>query len=99
MSGDQDHDFEGLGEFFRALSSPVRVRVLHALTDGPMAVHELVDLLNLSQSLVSQHLRILRGARLVAAERRGREKVYALSDQHVAHIVLDALHHLEETDR
>jgi DNA-binding transcriptional ArsR family regulator len=62
-------------------------------------VHEVVDLLGLSQSLVSQHLRVLRGARLVATERRGREVVYALADDHVAHVLLDALHHIEEPDR
>lgn len=99
MDVDGGRDFDGVAELFKTLSSPVRARLVHALTDGPMAVHELVALLDLSQSLVSQHLRVLRGARLVAAERRGREVVYALSDEHVAHILLDALHHIEEPDR
>jgi DNA-binding transcriptional ArsR family regulator len=99
MSKDAEHDFEGVADLFKTLSAPARARIVHALTDGPLAVHELVDLLDLSQSLVSQHLRVLRGARLVAAERRGREVVYALSDEHVAHILLDALHHIEEPDR
>lgn len=94
-----DHDFEGVAEFFKVLASPVRARIVHALTDGPVAVHGLVEVLGLPQSLVSQHLRILRGARLVATERRGREVVYALSDEHVAHVLLDALHHIEEPDR
>ncbi len=92
-------DFEGVAELFKVLSSPVRARIVHALAGGPVAVHDLVEALDLSQSLVSQHLRILRGARLVATERRGREVVYALSDEHVAHVLLDALHHIEEPDR
>jgi ArsR family transcriptional regulator len=94
-----DRDFDGVAELFKVLSSPVRVRIVHVLTDGPRPVHEVVDLLGLSQSLVSQHLRILRGARLVATERRGREVVYALADDHVAYVLLDALHHIEEPDR
>lgn len=81
------------------LSSPVRARTVHELTAGPLPVHELVERLGLSQSLVSQHLRVLRGARLVSTQRRGREVVYALTDDHVAHVLLDALHHIEEPDR
>jgi DNA-binding transcriptional ArsR family regulator len=99
MSADTAHEFEKVAELFKTLSSPVRARLVHALTDGPLAVHELVDQLGLSQSLVSQHLRVLRGSRLVDAERQGREMVYALSDDHIAHILLDALHHIEEPDR
>lgn len=94
-----ERDFEGVAELFKVLSSPVRARLVHELTGGPLAVHELVDRLGLSQSLISQHLRILRGSRLVAAERRGREVVYALADDHVSHVLLDALHHIEEPDR
>ena len=51
----------------------------------------------MSQPLVSQHLRILRGARLVGVERHGREAVYSLTDHHVAHIVVDAVNHSKET--
>jgi ArsR family transcriptional regulator, zinc-responsive transcriptional repressor len=47
----------------------------------------------MSQPLVSQHLRVLRGARLVGVERQGRGAVYSLTDQHVAHIVADAVQH------
>jgi DNA-binding transcriptional ArsR family regulator len=56
----------------------------------------LVERLEMSQPLVSQHLRVLRGARLVGVERQGREAVYSLIDQHVAHIVADAVNHVKE---
>ncbi len=84
------------GELFRALASPVRVALVSALTDGDQCVHELVDALDLPQPLVSQHLRVLRGADLVEGVRRGREVAYRLTDDHVAHIVKDALHHAQE---
>jgi ArsR family transcriptional regulator len=42
---------------------------------------------------VSQHLRVLRAARLVQTRRRGREIAYSLGDEHVAHIVHDAVVH------
>ena len=49
--------------------------------------------LALPQPLVSQHLRILKAAGVVAGERCGREVHYRLVDQHLAHIVLDAVAH------
>ena len=58
--------------------------------------HDLVDALALPQPLVSQHLRILRAAELVVGSRRGREVVYSLRDEHIAHIVRDAVQHVGE---
>ena len=80
----------------KALASPLRLAVVVELGQGPRCVHELVEALEVAQPLVSQHLRVLRDARLVAGERRGREIVYSLQDDHVAHIVGDAVHHAEE---
>jgi ArsR family transcriptional regulator, zinc-responsive transcriptional repressor len=88
--------YEGAGELLKVLSAPARLAIVVELADGPRVVHELVDRLEMSQPLVSQHLRILRAARLVSVERQGREAVYALVDQHVAHIVVDAVHHSKE---
>lgn len=83
-------------ELFGALSSPVRAAIVHRLTAGECTVGHLVDDLAVSQPLVSQHLRVLRSAKLVSSERRGQEVVYSLTDEHVAHIFLDALNHTEE---
>jgi len=90
--------YEEASELFRTLSSPVRLAVLQRLEEGEQCVHELVEALDLPQPLVSQHLRVLRGADLVSRVRRGREVAYVLSDDHVAHIVRDALRHSKEHD-
>jgi len=84
-------------ELLKTLAAPIRLAVLVELDRGPRYVHELVDALQASQSLVSQHLRVLRAARLVAAERRGREVVYRLADEHVSQIVLQAIRHTGES--
>jgi DNA-binding transcriptional ArsR family regulator len=78
-----------------ALAAPMRLAII-ALLDahGSRCVHQLVDALGAPQPLVSQHLRVLRGASLVVGERRHREVHYALVDPHVAHIVRDALAHV-----
>ena len=64
------------------------------LEHGSRCVHQLVEELAAPQPLVSQHLRVLRGAGLVVGERRHREVHYALVDPHVGHIVRDALEHV-----
>jgi ArsR family transcriptional regulator, zinc-responsive transcriptional repressor len=78
---------------FRALSHETRLTIVHRLGEGPACVHELVDDLGLSQPLVSQHLRVLRGLDLVRGTRRGKEIAYALADAHVGQLVSDALAH------
>ncbi|WP_267913609.1 ArsR/SmtB family transcription factor [Streptomyces violarus] len=80
----------------RALASPVRLGIVRELAGGGKYVHELVTALGVSQPLVSQHLRVLRTSRIVTARRQARETRYTLADDHVAHIVLDAIRHAQE---
>ena len=88
--------FEAAGELLRALSSPVRLRILTELTGGSWCVHELVQAIGVPQPLISQHLRVLRGAGVVRGDRRGREIAYSVTDDHVARIVADAISHAGE---
>ena len=83
-------------ELLKTLAAPVRLALLLVLSSGERCVHELVDELGVSQPLVSQHLRVLRGAGVVRGARRGREIAYSLVDDHVAHIVADAVSHARE---
>ncbi|WP_165865542.1 ArsR/SmtB family transcription factor [Vallicoccus soli] len=83
-------------ELFKVLSTPLRLGIVVELARAERRVQELVDALGASQPLVSQHLRHLRAAHLVRGDRQGREVVYALADEHVAHIVLDAVQHAAE---
>lgn len=92
---DVDTTYGGVADLFAALASPLRAAIVHRLTQNEQSVHELVDALDASQPLVSQHLARLRHVGLVEGERRGREVVYSISDDHVSHILLDALRHTE----
>jgi len=91
-------EYDGVSELFRCLSSSVRVALVLELAGQERCVHELVETLGLPQPLVSQHLRVLRDADLVTRVRRGREVAYTLTDEHVSHIVRDALAHSREVD-
>ncbi|MGH3852428.1 MAG: ArsR/SmtB family transcription factor [Pseudonocardiaceae bacterium] len=84
------------GELLRALSAPVRIAIVLQLREGERCVHELVDALGVTQPLISQHLRVLKSAGVVDGERHGREVLYRLVDEHLSHIVVDAVTHVEE---
>lgn len=85
------------GDLLRALAAPVRIAIVLQLREANRCVHELVAVLGVTQPLISQHLRILKAAGVVEGERHGREVVYRLVDEHLAHIVLDAVIHVEES--
>jgi DNA-binding transcriptional ArsR family regulator len=85
----------------KALASPIRLATVVELGEGPRCVHELQTSLEaagrtVSQPLLSQHLKVLREAGLVATTRRGTEITYQLADPHVGHIVNDAIRHSQE---
>jgi ArsR family transcriptional regulator, zinc-responsive transcriptional repressor len=84
------------GDLLRALAAPVRIAIVLQLRESQRCVNELVDALGVPQPLVSQHLRILKAAGVVAGERSGREVFYRLVDHHLAHIVADAVTHAAE---
>ena len=88
--------YEPVSGLFKALANPVRAAIVHLLSSEERTVGQLVNELDLSQPLVSQHLRILRGARMVATRRQGKEVWYSICDQHVAHILGDAMKHTQE---
>ncbi|MFZ2526744.1 MAG: metalloregulator ArsR/SmtB family transcription factor [Rhodococcus sp. (in: high G+C Gram-positive bacteria)] len=84
------------GELLRALSAPVRIAIVLQLRESERCVHELVGALGVTQPLISQHLRVLKSAGVVRGERSGREVLYRLVDDHLAHIVVDAVTHAQE---
>jgi len=97
MTESNSSGLEGAAELFKTLGSPVRLAILRLLASGPMSVSILAAQLDASQPLISQHLRVLRGQRLVSATRDGQQHIYAIADEHVSHIVGDAIEHSKET--
>ena len=63
---------------FAALSDPTRREVLERLSQGPRSVGELADGLPVSRPAVSQHLKALKAAGLVADEADGQRRVYRI---------------------
>ncbi|MDB5306170.1 MAG: uncharacterized protein JWO38_372 [Gemmataceae bacterium] len=73
-----------------------RLRILDLLQKGELCVTEIVEAMSEKFSTVSQRLRILRGEGLIARRRDGNHVYYALSDRHVADLILNALDHANE---
>ena len=85
-----------LAETFRLLGDPSRLRIVLCCLDGPVPVSEIAGRLELSVSLVSHHLRLLRGARLVKGVRQSKQIFYEIADHHVSHVLLDMATHIAE---
>lgn len=76
---------EALAAVFKALAHPARIAILRALARGERACcGEIVGLLPLAQSTVSQHLQVLREAGLIRGEFEGRRSRYCLDGATVA---------------
>lgn len=68
-------------DVFQALGDENRLRIIEVLQGGERCVCDLQSSLDLGQSLLSHHLRVLREARLVRSRREGRWVHYSLSDE------------------
>jgi DNA-binding transcriptional ArsR family regulator len=67
-------------EQLKALSEPHRLRIVSALRAGPKSVSDLSEGLQVELVTVSHHLQILRNARIVRTERKGRFILYSLHE-------------------
>ena len=86
-----------IAETYRLLGDPTRLRVLLACLDGPLSVGGIVARTGASQPLVSHHLRLLRGARLVRHHKRQRHVLYEAADAHIRDMLHDMIEHAGET--
>jgi ArsR family transcriptional regulator, lead/cadmium/zinc/bismuth-responsive transcriptional repressor len=93
LSEDQVYE---LAETFRLMSDPSRLRIILACLAEAVSVGEIAQRLRLSPSLVSHHLRLLRAARLLQAERQGRQVFYEITDEHVVRMLSDMVDHVAE---
>ncbi len=63
---------------FQALADPARLRIVEAMKNGEVAVGDIVERMNIHQSGVSRHLRILAEAGVVQVRPDGQKRLYSL---------------------
>lgn len=71
-------------EFAKALADDTRQKIMSLCCCKQMSVTDIVDALEVAQPTVSHHLKILKNAGLVTAQRRGKEILYSLNQQRLA---------------
>lgn len=85
-----------LADLFRLLGDPTRLRIVLVCLDERRAVGAIAEALGLSSSLVRHHLRLLRAARIVRAERQGKQVFYLAADRHISAMLAGMLEHVAE---
>jgi ArsR family transcriptional regulator len=91
-----DDQIYELAEMFRLMSDPSRLSIVLSCLAERVSVGEMAQRLGLSPSLVSHHLRLLRAARLLQADRQGRQVFYQITDEHVLRMLRDMVAHVAE---
>ena len=79
----KDSIYEQFARLGKAVSAPKRLELLDLLCQGPRTVEALAEQAAISVANASQHLQILRAARLVEAEKKGFYVEYRLADEQV----------------
>ena len=87
LLGSRENYLEAAAFVARTLADANRLRILLCVHEGKKSVSGIVEELNLSQPLVSHHLRELRRALLVRMERRGPFVYYELADSRILEIL------------
>lgn len=78
---------EHVAQIVKAIAHPVRLRILAILCEGARNVTTLSVRLEIAQSLISQHLRVMRSEGLVTSERRGSRVYYALARERLKSLI------------
>ena len=84
-----------MAERFKLLGDGSRLSIVMAILE-PRSVSDIAEACDLSLSLVSHHLRLLKAADLVRSERRGKQIFYHIHDGHVQHLLHDMHTHITQ---
>jgi len=91
-----EHTAAHVAELFRSFSDTSRVRILYAIMEQEITTSKLAELLDLTESAVSHHLRGLRQQHLVYAHRVGKEVFYQVIDEHLIALFQQGVKHIQE---
>ena len=87
-----------LADMFRLMGDASRLSIILACLREPVSVGDIAKGLDLSPSLVSHHLRLLRAARVLKSERRGKQMFYSACDEHIECVISDMMAHVGEPE-
>jgi DNA-binding transcriptional ArsR family regulator len=85
-----------VAELFRSFSDTSRVRILSAIVEKEVNISALAELVGVTESAVSHHMRGLRQMRIVRARRDGKEVYYSVDDPHIIALFQQGVKHVQE---
>ena len=83
-----------LNRYDNVMRLAARLSIVVYLMDKPASVGEITEFLGMSQPAISHHLRLLKDARILKAEKKGKQVYYSLNDNHVKNIIESGLVHM-----
>jgi DNA-binding transcriptional ArsR family regulator len=90
-----EHLAAHVAELFRSFSDTSRVRILSALIIGDMNIGALAEVVGISESAVSHHMRGLRQMQIVQSRRDGKEVYYRIEDEHIIALFQQGVNHFQ----
>jgi DNA-binding transcriptional ArsR family regulator len=91
-----EHAAAHVAELFRSFSDTSRVRILAAIIEQELNTSKIAELIGLTESAVSHHLRGLRQMRIVQSRREGKEVYYSVIDPHIVDLFEQGVRHVQE---
>jgi DNA-binding transcriptional ArsR family regulator len=91
-----EHTAAHVAELFRTFSDTSRVRILSVLVDKDANTLALAEMMGVTESAVSHHMRGLRQMRIVQARRDGKEVFYSVEDPHIIALFQQGVRHVQE---
>ena len=88
-----DEEYASFAQTFSALADFNRTKIIYTLVDAELCVCDIAAVVGISESAVSQHLRILRNLNLVKQRKSGRMMYYSLNDNHIKTLLDVCLEH------
>ncbi|MEM9343146.1 MAG: metalloregulator ArsR/SmtB family transcription factor [Pseudomonadota bacterium] len=83
-----------LADTFGLLADPTRLSIVVSCMDQERSAGEIAETLGTSASLTSHHLRLLRSARILKSERRGKQVFYSMADACVHSVLTIMIEHI-----
>ena len=87
-------EYRSLADIFQALGDPSRAKIVYSLLNQELCTCDLAAIADISESAVSQHLKVLRRLRLVKSRRDGKIIYHSLDDAHIRTLLEVCLEHV-----
>ena len=89
-------EYEALAATFQALADPTRAKIVYSLLNRELCTCDLAAIADISESAVSQHLKVLKNLRLIRSRREGKIIYHALDDAHISTLLAVCLEHTRD---